>query len=70
MRSRLPVAAKTALATAGPIGATPGSPTPVGASDEGTSTFGISSMRPTRSAEPKLGSVPRTFVTSPFNKQI
>ena len=30
MRSRLPVAAKTALATAGPTGATPGSPTPVG----------------------------------------
>jgi hypothetical protein len=49
-RSRLPVAANTALATAGPIGATPGSPTPVGASDDDTictSTFGISSMRST-----------------------
>src|ERR1700730_12973846 len=49
-RWRLPVAAKTALATAGPIGATPGSPTPVGASVEGTiwtSTFGMSSMRRT-----------------------
>jgi len=51
MRSRLPVAAKTALATAGPTGATPGSPTPVGASGDCTictSTFGISSMRSTR----------------------
>jgi hypothetical protein len=41
-RKRLPVAAKTASATAGPIGATPGSPTPVGASVDGTiwtSTF-------------------------------
>jgi hypothetical protein len=49
-RYRLPVAAKAALATAGPIGATPGSPTPVGASVEGTictSTFGMSSMRRT-----------------------
>ena len=49
-RSRLPVTANTALATAGPIGATPGSPTPVGASDDDTictSTFGISSMRST-----------------------
>ena len=49
-RSRLPVTANTALATAGPIGATPGSPMPVGASDDDTictSTFGISSMRST-----------------------
>ena len=49
-RKRLPVAAKMALATAGPIGATSGSPTPVGASVEGTiwtSTFGMSSMRKT-----------------------
>jgi hypothetical protein len=49
-RSRLAVTANTALATAGPIGATPGSPTPVGASDDDTictSTFGISSMRST-----------------------
>jgi hypothetical protein len=48
---RLPVAAKIALATAGPAGATPGSPTPVGGSVEGTmytSTFGISFMRSTR----------------------
>jgi hypothetical protein len=33
---RLPVAAKMALATAGPMGATPGSPTPVGGSVEDT----------------------------------
>jgi histidine kinase/DNA gyrase B/HSP90-like ATPase len=49
--TRLPVAENTALANAGPIGATPGSPTPVGASVEGTmctSTFGISFMRRTR----------------------
>jgi hypothetical protein len=32
----LSVAAKTALLTAGPIGGTPGSPTPVGAAVEGT----------------------------------
>jgi hypothetical protein len=45
------VAANAALATAGPIGATPGSPTPVGAAlDETiwTSTPGISAMRRTR----------------------
>ena len=50
VRMRLPVAAKTALLSAGPIGGTPGSPTPVGFSVEGkmwTSTFGISSMRNT-----------------------
>jgi hypothetical protein len=44
-RMRLPVAAKIALHTAGAIGGTPGSPTPVGFSFEGTmctSTFGIS----------------------------
>jgi hypothetical protein len=29
-RTGRPVAARTAFATAGPIGATPGSPTPVG----------------------------------------
>ena len=49
-RTRLPVAAATALATAGPIGGTPGSPTPVGFSVDGTmwtSTTGISSMRKT-----------------------
>ncbi len=48
---RLPVAAKMAFATAGPTGATPGSPTPVGGSADGTmctSTFGISLMRNTR----------------------
>src|ERR1700733_4076160 len=48
---RLPVAAKMALATAGPTGATPGSPTPVGAAFDGTiytSTVGISFMRRTR----------------------
>ncbi|KGC89562.1 isoquinoline 1-oxidoreductase, beta subunit domain protein [Burkholderia pseudomallei] len=47
----MPVAAKIAFATAGPIGATPGSPTPVGASPDGTmytSTFGISAIRSTR----------------------
>jgi hypothetical protein len=46
-----PVAANIALSSAGPIGATPGSPTPVGSSPEGTmytSTFGISFMRRTR----------------------
>ena len=40
-----------ALATAGPIGGTPGSPTPVGFSVDGTmctSTSGISLMRSTR----------------------
>jgi hypothetical protein len=49
--TRLPVAEKIALANAGPIGATPGSPTPVGASADGTmytSTFGISFIRSTR----------------------
>ncbi len=48
---RLPVAANIALATAGPIGATPGSPTPVGGAVEGTmctSILGISFMRSTR----------------------
>ena len=48
---RLPVAANMALATAGPTGATPGSPTPLGGSVDGTmctSTFGISLMRKTR----------------------
>ncbi len=47
---RCPVAAKIALASAGPMGATPGSPTPVGASPEGTmctSTLGISAIRST-----------------------
>ena len=47
-RIGLPVALKTALATAGAIGGTPGSPTPVGASAEATmwtSTFGISLIR-------------------------
>jgi hypothetical protein len=34
MRIRLPVALNIALATAGPIGGTPGSPTPVGAAEE------------------------------------
>src|ERR1700729_3029392 len=51
MWMRLPVAAKMALATAGPTGATPGSPTPVGGAVEGTmytSTLGISFMRSTR----------------------
>ena len=46
-RTRLPVAANTAFASAGPIGGTPGSPTPVGASVEGTmwtSTLGISAI--------------------------
>src|ERR1700676_3874722 len=50
VRMRLPEAAKTALLSAGPIGGTPGSPTPVGFSVEGTmwtSTIGISSMRST-----------------------
>src|SRR6185437_13291330 len=50
-RTRLPVAANTAFATAGPTGATPGSPTPVGGSVEATmytSTLGISFMRSTR----------------------
>ncbi len=49
-RRRLSVAAKTALATAGPIGATPGSPTPLGGSADctiWTSTFGMASMRST-----------------------
>jgi EAL domain-containing protein (putative c-di-GMP-specific phosphodiesterase class I)/GGDEF domain-containing protein len=48
---RLPVAANTALATAAPTGATPGSPTPVGGAVEGTmctSTRGISLRRSTR----------------------
>jgi hypothetical protein len=48
---RFPVAAKMALATAGPTGATPGSPTPVGGSADGTmwtSTLGISFIRSTR----------------------
>ncbi len=43
-----PVALNTALATAGPIGGTPGSPTPVGASMDGTictSTVGMSERR-------------------------
>ena len=47
-RSRLPVAAKIALATAGAIGGVPGSPMPPGASVLGrmcTSTRGISFMR-------------------------
>src|SRR5690554_5228325 len=44
----LPVAAKTALATAAPTGTTPGSPAPVGAASDATictSTSGISSIR-------------------------
>ena len=47
-RSRLPVAAKMAFEIAGATAGTPGSPTPVGGSDEGTmctSTFGMSLMR-------------------------
>src|SRR5690606_24849645 len=47
-RTVLPVAARSALATAGPIGGTPGSPTPVGGSCDGTiwtSTCGIWSIR-------------------------
>src|SRR5579862_1123992 len=50
-RRRLPVAAAIAFATAGAIGGTPGSPTPVGLSVDGTictSTGGISLMRSTR----------------------
>src|SRR6185437_2821097 len=50
-RSRLPVAAASALATAGAIGGTPGSPTPVGLSVDGTmctSMAGISLIRNTR----------------------
>ena len=49
-RSRLPVAAKTAFATAGAIGGVPGSPTPPvfsRLSTMCTSTFGISFMRST-----------------------
>ena len=49
-RTRFPVRAKTAFATAGPIGGTPGSPTPEGSSVDGTmwtSTSGISSSRRT-----------------------
>lgn len=48
LRIRLPVSAKTALATAGAIGGVPGSPTPPGGSALGmmwTSTTGISLMR-------------------------
>src|SRR5690349_2362255 len=47
-RTDVPVSARHALATAGPIGGTPGSPTPVGFSAERitvTSTLGISWMR-------------------------
>lgn len=47
-RTRLPVSAKYALATAGAIGGTPGSPTPIGAADERTmcrSMLGMSSIR-------------------------
>jgi EAL domain-containing protein (putative c-di-GMP-specific phosphodiesterase class I) len=47
-RTRWPFSLATALATAGPRGGTPGSPTPVGAAVLGTmktSTFGISLMR-------------------------
>lgn len=47
-RMRLPVSVKSALATAGAIGGTPGSPTPVGGSvlfTMWTSISGISSMR-------------------------
>ena len=47
-RTRLPVAAKIALATAGATGGTPGSPTPVGCSVLGTmytSIAGDSNMR-------------------------
>ena len=47
-RRRLPVAAKTAFATAGAIGGTPGSPTPLGRSvleTMCTSTLGASCMR-------------------------
>lgn len=47
LRIVLPVAARSALATAGPIGGTPGSPTPVGGSSDGTmctSTRGICSI--------------------------
>ena len=50
LRMRLPVAAASALATAGAIGGTPGSPTPVGFSVDGTmctSTAGISPIRST-----------------------
>ena len=50
LRRRLPVAAASALATAGAIGGTPGSPTPVGLAVDGTmctSTVGISLMRST-----------------------
>ena len=47
-RIRFFVSAYSALATAGPIGGTPGSPTPVGSAEDGTictSTLGISFMR-------------------------
>ena len=47
-RTRSAVSFAHALATAGAIGGTPGSPTPVGFSEDGTmctSTFGISPMR-------------------------
>ena len=50
-RMRWPVSLAQALPTAGAIGGTPGSPTPVGFSSDGTmntSTFGISLMRKTR----------------------
>ena len=48
LRTGSPVSARQALATAGPIGGTPGSPTPVGFSVEritSTTTSGISLMR-------------------------
>ena len=47
-RTRAPVAWKSAFATAGAIGGTPGSPTPVGGAEESTmwtSTTGISLIR-------------------------
>ena len=50
-RTGWPVSFRQALATAGPIGGTPGSPTPVGASVDAmtaTSTSGISLMRSER----------------------
>jgi hypothetical protein len=48
VRTTLPVAAKMALATAGAMGGTPGSPTPVGLSVDGAAT------RPTRGRRKRL----------------
>jgi hypothetical protein len=51
VRTRVPVAANRALATAGAIAGTPDSPTPLGGRFDGTmktSTRGMSAMRSTR----------------------